>query len=894
MEVFLDAKPSEGHVVSEYNDALDWYSSKRDEYCQSLAKDASLLNPSDISIVVDKTRNLYTVEIPDDNGKNYLDWNSETGKDLVSRLVSILRADKELKEAYEGRLSELNKELGKFAPRTLFSDTYVQLAELLGSDKKASQLLSSLGYAGIKYPAEFRSGGRKDGAKNYVIFNENDAKITDHVRFFKTKNGEAYGFTVGGKIYYDPRIANAETPVHEYAHLWASALKANNAEEWKNVVDLMKGTNVWEEVKKAYPELETDDEIADEVLATYSGRRGAERLREEMRKAAAEGDGVMGKAEAVSALQRVKRAIDKFWKAVADFLHIHYTSAEEVADRVMKDLLDGVDPRSMMDGGKSLRPETRVNVVEAEAGHGFKNYAEAKTWAKEHIARTYSGEETGGKGDIRISNAAVDKYLSQSAVDKSESKDVHLAVLKVLPDVIRESVDAEQHADFKKGKDGVRSAENGVNPNVTIHRLYGAVRMDGKVYRVKVTLKEDKTSKEPKVPHSYEATKIELFAGTLGNSDNSLSPNTNNSITAANLLNGVDKSYDGGKFFEDYNKIREQFIGEKGAAAADHADEVNTRLDNLSVAREMEADKKDAKAIKMATGWERGADGKWRYEIPDMKEFDRNGNLLYRKNHPDYARYIELLDKEDANLFEDGEALTVEERAEFETLSKKYESDKFGGEKLDNNHTLEAYVDAPELFKAYPELKNVGLRFENTGGNEIASYRYISSVFDVDKDDVGEIVVNTGKVSKNTRTREVKSAVLHEMQHAIQEIEGFAGGGSPKSMQKRFEAAKEEWRARAWADALRYKADEMGEHYNQAAVEKALIDEYKEMGMDNDEWMPDRETRMKGFNYFARGYADRSMDSDIKNFRLNESTRADFSPYVEYTRLAGEIGRAHV
>ena len=311
---------------------------------------------------------LYAIEIPEDNGKNYLDWNSETGKDLVSRLVSILRADKELKEAYEGRLSELNKELDKFAPRTLFSDTYVQLAELLGSDKKASQLLSSLGYAGIKYPAEFRSGGRKDGAKNYVIFNENDAEITDHVRFFKTKNGEAYGFTVGGKIYYDPRIANAETPVHEYAHLWASALKANNAKEWKNVVDLMKGTNVWEEVKETYPELETDDEIADEVLATYSGRRGAERLREEMRKAAAEGDGVMGKAEAVSALQRVKRAIDKFWKAVADFLHIHYTSAEEVADRVMKDLLDGVDPRKFM-GDKAQKEKMRYQFM-GEKGAG--------------------------------------------------------------------------------------------------------------------------------------------------------------------------------------------------------------------------------------------------------------------------------------------------------------------------------------------------------------------------------------------------------------------------------------------------------------------------------------------------------------------------------------------
>ena len=864
---------------------------------------------------------LYTVEIPDDNGGNYLDWNGPVPAETIDRITEYLR-EKYGDEVVNGRWlsNPLLSSKGVDVSARNGAAIYRQLERALGSDKKASLALAELGYAGIKYPAEFRSGGRKDGAKNYVIFNENDAEITDHVRFFKTKNGEAYGFTVGGKIYYDPRIANAETPVHEYAHLWASALKANNAKEWKNVVELMKGTNVWEEVKKAYPELETDDEIADEVLATYSGRRGAERLREEMRKAAAEGNGVMGKAEAVSALQRVKRAIDKFWKAVADFLHIHYTSAEEVADRVMKDLLDGVDPRSMMDGGKSLRPETRVNVVEAEAGHGFKNYAEAKAWAKEHIARTYSGEETGGKGDIRISNAAVDKYLSQSAVDKSESKDVHLAVLKVLPDVIRESVDAEQHADFKKGKDGVRSAANGVNPNVTIHRLYGAVRMDGKLYRVKVTLKENTRTKETPKAYSYEATKIELLEGSLSQTEGShnLEPSnsksevsagqhgnvsgltstfprySDKSITAANLLNGVDKSYDGGKFFEDYNKIREQFIGEKGAAAADHADEVNTRLDNLSVAREMEAEKKDAKAIKMATGWERGADGKWRYEIADMKEFDRNGNLLYRKNHPDYARYIELLDKEDANLFENGEALTVEERAEFETLSKKYESDKFGGEKLDNNHRLEAYVDAPELFKAYPELKNVGLRFEDTGGNEIASYHLISSVFDFDGEDFGDIVVNTGKVTAYTPTKELKSCILHEMQHAIQEIEGFASGGSPKSMQKRFEAAKEEWRARAWADALRDKADEMGEHYNQAAVEKALIEEYKEMGMDNDEWMPNKEIRMKGFNYFARGYSDRSKDSDIKNFRLAESTRADFNPYVEYTKLGGEVEARNV
>lgn len=850
---------------------------------------------------LDESRHLYTVEIPDDNGKNYLDWNGHPAESLLKDVGSFLENNGfEMVQDSPSRY-EKGKSTVVLNPNATGADLYTELQEALGSDKKASQTLAELGYIGIKYPANNMRGGREDGAKNYVIFNENDAKITDHVRFFKTKNGEAYGFTIGGKIYIDPKVATSETPVHEYAHLWASALKANNAKEWQNVVGLMKGTSVWEEVKKLYPELKSDDEIADEVLATYSGRRGAERLRKEMDDIAKSNGNVFDKATAMNAMHRVKQAIEKFWKAVADFLHIHYTSAEQVADQVMKDLLDGVDPRSMMDGGKSLRPETRINIVAAKAEHGFKNYAEAKTWAKEHIARTYSGKDTGGKGDIRISNAAVDKYLSQSAVDKSDSKDVHLSVLKVLPDVIRESVDAEQHADFKKGEDGVRSAENGINPNVTIHRLYGAVRMDGKVYRVKVTLKKNTRTKETPKAYSYEATKIELLEGSLSQTEGShnLEPSnsksevsagqhgnvsgltstfprySDKSITAANLLNGVEKSYGGGKFFEDYNKIREQFIGEQGAERADHAEEVSTRIDNLSVAREMEVAKKDAKAIKLATGWERGADGKWRYEIPDLKYFSK-GDAGYKKAR-EKQPWSKELDGLSDRIF-DGEELSESEYQRFDELAQK--EDKFKTDYLNREKPhLADWVENDELFKAYPDLKRVKMVFTdqlpvNVGG----SYNEREHT----------IVVNTNYVG------DIASVLAHEVQHAIQKIEGFARGGNPESMQERFNAAKKEWRARAWADELRYKADEMGEHYNQAAVEKALIDEYKEIGMDNDEWMPDKETRMKGFNYFARGYADRSMDADIKNFRLAESTRADFSPYVEYTRLGGEVESRNV
>lgn len=291
--------------------------------------------------------NLYELEIPEDNGNNYLDWDSKVDDRVLNKVNRKLEQ--------QGK-RPINPELDKRYDFLDGSDLYRALSirmpnddATFNDDKAASEYLYSLGFVGIKYKAGRNFGGAKEGDTNYVIFNEKDAKITDHVRFFRTADGEAYGFTVNGKIYIDPKIANSETPVHEYAHLWASALRQSNAKEWANVVGLMKDTAVWEEVKKRYPELKTDDEIADEVLATYSGQRGAERLRKEMEEATKQGS-IFDKAEAMSAMQKIRQALDTFWKSVADFLHIHYTTAEEVADRVMKDLLDGVDPRMMNDG----------------------------------------------------------------------------------------------------------------------------------------------------------------------------------------------------------------------------------------------------------------------------------------------------------------------------------------------------------------------------------------------------------------------------------------------------------------------------------------------------------------------------------------------------------------
>lgn len=290
------------------------------------------------------------------------------------------------------------------------------------------------------------------------------------------------------------------------------------------------------------------------------------------------------------------------------------------------------------------------------------------------------------------------------------------------------------------------------------------------------------------------------------------------------------------RFNSRKSDIRFMFGGEKGAAEADKAEEKTYRMDNLKVAEEMERGKKDAKAIKLATGWERGADGKWRYEMPDAKIKDMKdiggGHIVKRFD--------------DFMLWNDGKLADV--------------------------------IDAPGLFEAYPQLKDVR----------------------IDTDDFMNDMPSNGVYNAKTNTitihadelKYMNSLLNHEIQHAIQYIEGFAKGGSPEQMEKEFKAAQDEWKARAYAHELEEKAKEMGGEYNQSEVEKALVEEYKDLDMSDE--LPDKETRIKGFNYFARGYADRNMDDAIKRFRLNESTRSDFDSYKEYLKLAGEVESRNV
>ena len=370
LEVFLDGVSDETYILRAWDDAMQWYSNeKNDDYAQSLVRDASLLNPSDISIAGSKTRNLYTVEIPDDNGVNYLDWNGHPTESLLKDVGSFLESNGFERVQDNPARYEKGESTVVLNPKATGADLYAELREALGSDKKASQALAELGCIGIKYPADNMRGGRKDGAKNYVIFNENDAKITDHTRFLRTADGEVYGLVKDGRIYLDPKVATAETAVHEYTHLWGDMLRRKDSEQWNHTVKELKNSVLWEEVKELYPELKTDDEIADEVLSTFSGRRGAERLREEARRVADGDGGVFTKAKAIETLERVKEAIARFWEGVARMFGINrYRSVEELADMAMRDLLDSKNP---MKDESGMRKRGEVGETLATSGTYF-------------------------------------------------------------------------------------------------------------------------------------------------------------------------------------------------------------------------------------------------------------------------------------------------------------------------------------------------------------------------------------------------------------------------------------------------------------------------------------------------------------------------------------------
>lgn len=195
------------------------------------------------------------------------------------------------------------------------------------------------------------------------------------------------------------------------------------------------------------------------------------------------------------------------------------------------------------------------------------------------------------------------------------------------------------------------------------------------------------------------------------------------------------------------NRNTYRFIGEKGAYNMSKAGGGDS-YDKLALAKEMETLKYGANSIWEKTGWEKGADGEWRFEIPYDKIQVKDGiyQSFSRVNPERARRYKELVS---TNIWK----LSVDDIKELAALQK--ESDLYT-----RNLKLKDVVTDRALFSAYPELKNIPVKYV-TDINEKSYYDAKSQTLFIDK--------QASASPENMRGEIVKS-----LQQMIQHYEGFS------------------------------------------------------------------------------------------------------------------------
>lgn len=193
--------------------------------------------------------------------------------------------------------------------------------------------------------------GANSAAKVVQNFDSAKSFSGKSVEPLRNSNGTIYGYAKDGKIYLTDKGFNPNTPIHEYTHLWVKAVRNNNSELYGNLRDLFSRENLpdmWDELDRdpQYRDL-SDEAKLSEIIARFSGKRGAERMEQEAQKLIddAKQEGKRAVADAVSFRERMRNLLRRFWNWVGEHLfHIkHFGSREEAADRVLYDLLNGTD-----------------------------------------------------------------------------------------------------------------------------------------------------------------------------------------------------------------------------------------------------------------------------------------------------------------------------------------------------------------------------------------------------------------------------------------------------------------------------------------------------------------------------------------------------------------------
>ena len=227
-------------------------------------------------------------------------------------------------------------------------------------------------------------------------------------------------------------------------------------------------------MREEYPELTgegREDAFLDEVLAQYSGKHGKERLREIAEEIAKNNGGDMtAKTMAEIAVRKLKNVLDTFWRGVSRMMGWKYTTAEEVADKVLHDLLSGVNPTETLrteKGGKenkensfslggnsvSLHSERDVEAVRGQRER-FSPTAPWRDGVEDVVVHTTLGTLKGKHAELYNKAKAGDTEAALELI----SKVVKPEKVKALAEAYPEATVVPVHAEEALGRNQIPNA----------------------------------------------------------------------------------------------------------------------------------------------------------------------------------------------------------------------------------------------------------------------------------------------------------------------------------------------------------------------------------------------------------------------------------------------------
>ena len=274
----------------------------------------------------------------------------------------------------------------------------------------------------------------------------------------------------------------------------------------------------------------------------------------------------------------------------------------------------------------------------------------------------------------------------------------------------------------------------------------------------------------------------------------------------------------------------------------------------LEQAREMLSRGMDAEAVRRETGWFRGMDGKWRFEIDDSGMVYRRDGDAQLAREPGYQKLQELEKRWDS--------LTEQERTEYDSLVNEYQ-----GTVWEEKYLLRDFLQHDDLFRAYPYLNRVSLVFDDLDPGQ-------SGYFDGRSNTI---------VLSNSLRNQPESTLVHEIQHVIQKVEGFSRGSSPEYWNRRME----EGYSRHRNDGRIEQAEKEYRRIFESAPEEFRR---KVREINRSRLNRDYETAEAIVDeLYAGEYADLWSQLDMADFERRGERGEEMMPSDLYRNTAGEI-----